>query len=65
MQKNIGTIDKTIRIIIGIGIIVWGVLAQNMLGIIGIVPLATAFISNCPLYGVCGISTNKNEDKNE
>jgi hypothetical protein len=65
MQKNIGTIDKTIRIIIGIGIIVWGVLAQNMLGIIGIVPLATAFISNCPLYGVCGILTNKNEDKNE
>ncbi len=57
MNKNVGKIDKTIRIVLGLAIVAYGVYAQNLLGLIGLVPLGTAAIGWCPLYPVCGIST--------
>jgi hypothetical protein len=57
MTKNIGSIDRVIRIVAGLALIAWGVMAQNWWGAIGIVPLATALIGWCPAYAPFGINT--------
>jgi len=65
MKKNMGTIDKTIRIIIAI--IVAGLYFTNVIsGTLGIVLLVfagvfvlTSLISFCPLYTLLGINTSK------
>ncbi len=50
MNKNVGGIDKTLRIIVGIIIIALGVVNGSLLGLIGIIPLLTGIIGWCPLY---------------
>lgn len=57
MQRNIGKIDMTLRIIGGLIIIGAGVYFQSWWGLIGVVPLATAFIGWCPAYAPFGLST--------
>ena len=57
MNKNIGKIDKALRIVIGIAIIVAGAAYNSWLGAIGIVPILTAVISWCPLYCPLKINT--------
>lgn len=59
MKNNVGSIDKYLRIAAGIAIIAWGVMAENWLGAIGVVPLLTGSINFCPLYSVLGLSTQK------
>ena len=57
MNKNVGSIDKTIRLIAGVLIIVAGVLNDSFLGAIGLIPIVTALIGWCPLYPIFKIST--------
>jgi uncharacterized membrane protein YGL010W len=65
MKKNMGTIDKTIRIVIAVAIAI--LFFTNVItGIMGIVLIAlavifliTSFISFCPLYLPFGINTGK------
>jgi hypothetical protein len=57
MKKNIGSADRALRIILGIGIIAYGVINHTWLGAIGAVPLLTAFIRFCPAYLPFGLST--------
>lgn len=62
MQKNVGTIDKVLRVIIGLGLLsLIFVLEGDLrwLGLIGLVPLATVALSWCPLYSLLGLRTNK------
>jgi hypothetical protein len=59
MTKNIGSADLTIRVVIGIAMIFWGLLSQNWLGAIGLVPLLTAVLRWCPAYTLLGINTDK------
>ncbi len=59
MVKNIGTIDRSVRIFLGLALIAWGYLDQNWWGAVGIVPLLTALIGWCPAYLPFGIRTNK------
>lgn len=59
MTKNIGSADRTIRIVVGAALLIWGFMAQNWLGLIGLVPLTTALIGWCPAYSPFGIRTNK------
>ncbi|MBM7557585.1 YgaP family membrane protein [Halanaerobacter jeridensis] len=64
MEKNVGQLDKTARIILGITLIVVGIVTKSWWGAIGIVPLITASLGNCPLYSVLGVSTcSKKEQK--
>ncbi|MBP1756380.1 MAG: hypothetical protein H6Q59_2778 [Firmicutes bacterium] len=61
-MKNIGKIDKIIRIILGFVLLsLLFILEGNLkyLGLIGIIPLLTATISFCPIYSLFGIKTNK------
>jgi hypothetical protein len=70
MKKNMGTVDKAVRILAAILIIVLyftnlisGTLALVLLALAGIF-IATSFISFCPLYLPFGISTRpKSETK--
>lgn len=60
MNKNIGTVDKSIRIVVGLVLISLVFIGpQTPWGWIGIIPLATALINFCPLYPLIGISTRK------
>jgi len=60
MKANIGGIDKIIRIITGLGIIIFvGAILQSWWGLIGILPLITGLASRCGLYYPFGISTCK------
>jgi hypothetical protein len=65
MKKNIGSIDKIIRIILAITVVILfymnvisGTLAL-ILGAFAIILLITSFINFCPLYFPFGISTRK------
>jgi hypothetical protein len=62
MQQNIGSVDKTLRIVVGLGLLsLIFLLSGNARwwGLIGLVPLITAFIGWCPAYMPFGISTRK------
>lgn len=58
MMKNVGTVDKVIRIILGLVLIALVFVGpQTPWGWIGIIPLATGLIGFCPLYSVLGMNT--------
>ncbi len=59
MQKNVGGIDRILRIVAGLALIGWGFYAQNWWGAVGIVPLFTGLINWCPAYLLIGVNTNK------
>jgi membrane-bound ClpP family serine protease len=57
MNINVGKIDRVLRIVLGLALIVWGGLTANFLGVIGIVLLVTGLLKRCPAYTVAGVST--------
>ena len=60
MNKNIGSTDRWIRIIVGVVLIVLTLTDTiGAWGWLGIIPLATALINFCPLYRLIGLSTRK------
>ncbi|HHE31436.1 MAG TPA: DUF2892 domain-containing protein [Chlorobaculum parvum] len=59
MKKNMGQKDRTVRAILGVVMLVYAVVFQNLVGIIGVIPLATAIIGYCPLYEVLDVTSNK------
>lgn len=64
MTKNLGKIDRILRVIIGLIIVVLGIMSASWLGLIGLIPLATAVIGWCPLYCPLNIKTcSENECK--
>ena len=63
MNKNVGGLDKNIRLILGVAIIVFGYLNNSWWGTIGLVLILTALISWCPAYVPFKLSTIKNNNK--
>ena len=58
MKRNLGTLDRVIRIVIGVALIAAAATGQiGWWGWLGIVPLGTALIGNCALYSLLGINT--------
>ncbi len=58
MSRNMGGIDRILRIVIGLGLIsLVFVGPQTLWGLIGIIPLLTATIGICPLYSLIGVNT--------
>jgi len=58
MKTNVGGIDRILRIVLGLVLI--GLTLTGTIGVwgwIGVVPLATGFMSFCPLYPLLGINT--------
>jgi hypothetical protein len=60
MEKNVGSLDRGVRIIVGLALLSLVFLRQDSsrwFGLIGLVPLLTASLSWCPLYTVLGVKT--------
>jgi ABC-type uncharacterized transport system permease subunit len=57
MKKNEGTIDRTARVLVGLGLLAYAVIGGAAWGYLGIVPLVTGLVGICPLYSLLGIST--------
>jgi hypothetical protein len=60
MKSNVGTIDRVLRMTIGIVLI--GLAATGTVGWwgwLGIVPFATGLIGWCPPYAILGLSSCK------
>ncbi|MBU6206744.1 MAG: DUF2892 domain-containing protein [Alphaproteobacteria bacterium] len=58
MRLNVGSIDRMLRIIVGLVLIsLVFVGPKTMWGWIGVIPLATGLIRICPLYSILGINT--------
>lgn len=60
-KKNIGTIDRVLRFILGVVLLaaffIYPDLPYRVWLLIGIIPLATSLMSSCPLYSILGVST--------
>lgn len=60
MKKNVGNIERWLRVIAGIVLIVLAVMGTiGVWGYIGVVPLVTGLLSFCPVYTLLGIGKNK------
>lgn len=58
MNKNVGGIDRILRIVVGIVLIALAVTGTvGVWGYIGVVPLLTGLIGWCPAYLPLGIKT--------
>ena len=60
MKKNIHSIERVVRVVVGLGLTTmafWG--PANPWFLLGLVPVATGLIGWCPPYALLGISTCK------
>ena len=58
IPRNEGTLDRVLRLLLGLfllSLICWG--PRTLLGLVGLVPLATGLVGSCPLYRVVGVKT--------
>lgn len=66
MKVNIGSMDRTLRILAGIALLALVFVLEGSarwLGLIGLVPLATGLFRFCPAYALFGMSTCPMESK--
>lgn len=61
MPHNEGTVDRGIRVVLGLAVLsllfVGPVPGWGLVGLVGLVLLATAALGSCPLYTLLGVST--------
>jgi len=60
MNKNVGTLDRALRIVAGLALI--ALAATGTVGVwgwVGAVPLATGLLGWCPAYTLFGVKTCK------
>lgn len=60
MRRNVGTVDRTIRIVAGLVLLSLVFILEGSArwwGLVGLVPLITGLASRCPLYMPFGIDT--------
>ena len=64
-MSNVGNIDRIIRTIVGIALIIapfaagWPLLGLVISVIVGVVLVATAAIGFCPIYAALGLSSKR------
>lgn len=62
MTQNVGSFERVLRIVAGLGLIAWALgyipgVAPSVWGWIGVFPLATGLLGWCPPYALLGINT--------
>ena len=60
MTRNVGNLDRGLRVIIGLALLAFALMSGHQyawIGWIGVVPLLTAAMGSCPLYSMFGMST--------
>jgi hypothetical protein len=65
MKQNMGQIDRKIRGVIGVLIILAGIIFQSWWGVVGVVLLLTSLTGFCPLYIPLKISTCEKTGRQE
>ncbi len=60
MQCNVGGVDRLLRMVAGVALIVLAIFGLiGSWGYIGIVPLATGIFRFCPAYSLIGFKSSK------
>lgn len=55
---NEGTIDRTLRVILGLALLALTVVGPKTLwGLVGLVPIITGLAGTCPVYSILGLNT--------
>lgn len=60
MKTNVGTVDKLLRIVVGLALLSLYFVLEGQArwwALVGLVPLFTGVFGVCPLYSLLGIST--------
>lgn len=57
MTRNVGGLDRTIRIVAGLVLLALSFGPLGWWGLIGVVPLATGLVRWCPAYAPFGLNT--------
>jgi len=61
LKKNVGKIDRILRIVVGLALLAGFAFnpggSYSWLYLIGIIPLVTGLMGNCPAYSLFGMST--------
>lgn len=59
MYRNIGTLDRLLRIVAGIALLTFALAGERTTrwALIGVIPLGTGLAGHCPLYQLLRIST--------
>ena len=58
MKTNVGAVDRTIRIIAGLGMISLAIVGTiGPWGYIGVLPVLTGLVRVCPAYSLLGVDT--------
>lgn len=63
MTNNVGTVDRIVRVAIGLVFIAYALrlgfpdTGWNWVGWIGVVPILTGVLGTCPAYSIFGLST--------
>ena len=66
MKLNVGTLDRTIRYVLGAVIIGAGFYYQSWWGLVGLALLLTGFLAWCPAYALLNIDSGaKSSDSAE
>lgn len=72
IKRNLHTLDRLTRIVIGVTCTYFGFVDHSiitnttisiLIGLFGVINIAAAITSHCPVYGISGISTYKDENK--
>jgi hypothetical protein len=66
MMKNMSKKQRSSMIVIGLGIIGWGIFASNWWGLVGLLPLVSGLLGFCVLCnfaGKCSLPKQGSEDK--
>lgn len=69
MKKTVGSVDKVIRVIVGLIFLIVafavpvGQTLKVILIVLGIIAFLTAITGLCPMYNLCSINTNKEKKK--
>ena len=62
LKTNVGSIDRILRIAVGVALLVWFFFDQSTgfwhwAKLIGIMPILTGLMGSCPAYSIFGMST--------
>jgi len=65
MTLNVGSFDRVLRAVVGLGLIAYALLGglpafgwlAMVLAAVGVILIATAFVSWCPIYAALGLGT--------
>ena len=57
LKVNEGTIDRTLRVLLGVALVALAITKGWMWAWIGVVPILTGATGVCPLYMMLGINT--------